>query len=63
MPRRAARRAAAARLHQISGDPLGVAAVLGEAGARAMARHEDELTQRSTAVLRVSLRTTEERTR
>lgn len=62
-PRRSARRAAAARLHQISRDPLGVAAVLGEAGARAMARHEDELDQRSTAVLRVSLRTTEERTR
>lgn len=61
MPRRSARRAAAARLHQISGDPLGAAAVLGEAGARAMARHEDELAQRSAAVLRVSLRPTEER--
>lgn len=63
MPRRAARRAAGARLHRLGGDPLGVAAVLGEAGARAMARHEDELDQRSTAVLRLALRTTEERTR
>lgn len=63
MPRRAARRAASARLHQRSGDPLGVAAVLGEAGAKAMARHEDELNQRSQAVLRVSLRMTETRTR
>ncbi|WP_424465432.1 hypothetical protein [Pseudoclavibacter helvolus] len=63
MPRRAARRAASARLHQISGDPLGVAAVLGETGARAMARHPDELNQRSQAVLRVALRMTETRTR
>lgn len=61
MPRRSARRAAGARLHQLSRDPLGAAAVLGEAGAWAMARHEDELTQRSAAVLRMSLRTTEER--
>lgn len=63
IPRRAARRAASARLHQRSGDPLGVASVLGETGARAMARHEDELAQRSTAVLRAALRTTEERRR
>ncbi|PPF44126.1 hypothetical protein C5B85_10800 [Pseudoclavibacter sp. AY1F1] len=61
MPRRAARRAAGARLHRLGCDPLGVAAVLGEAGARAMARHPDELTQRSAAVLRLALRTTETR--
>lgn len=61
MPRRSARRAAAARLSKLGGDPLGVAAVLGEAGARAMARHPDELDQRSQAVLRAALRATEMR--